>query len=128
MRLRHILGREYIMSASWSDVQKGAENGSELKAVLAVQSQFAGSRMAIPALTGYDPKTSKAVAVVKLTLFYEMGRVKICVNSPLDDRLGFVTLPTDVPDLAAAIDAALAGGIEWRKRPKWEEGASRHRR
>lgn len=108
--------------SSWSEVHKGASNGSELGAVEALQAHFAGSRMLLQALTGYVPGEKNACPPVKVTLFYELGSLKLCVNSPVDDRLGFVTLKAQDGSLEDAIEAALSGGIDWRKRPKAAAG------
>lgn len=109
--------------SSWKDVHKGKAGGSELGAVKAIQAHFAGNRILMAAVTGYDPETESAVPAVKVTLFYELGSLKLCVNSSLDDRLGFVTLRAEDGTLSEAIEAALIGGIDWRKRPKQPQGA-----
>jgi hypothetical protein len=110
--------------SSWKDVHKGAGGGSDLGAVKAVQAHFADNRILMAAITGYDPISESAVPVVKVTIFYELGSVKLCVNSPVDERLGFITLKASDGTLSEAIEAALMGGIEWRKRPKSQPGGS----
>lgn len=109
--------------SSWKDVHKGKDGGSELAQAEAVQGQFAGNRILMQALTGYVPGEKDAVPRVKVTVFYEMGVVKLCVNEPQTDRLGFVTLDPVHAEIGAAIDAALLGGLDWRKRPKPVQGA-----
>lgn len=108
--------------SSWTEVHKGASNGSELAAVEGCQSNFAGNRILLQAITGYVPGEKTQVPPVSITIFYEMGHVKLCVNDKHGKRLGFVTLTEGHESLAEAIEAALEGRLEWRKKREGENG------
>lgn len=103
--------------SSWSDVHKGPGNGSQLAAVEAAQGDFAGNRTIMECLTGWNGDSKAKLTPCKLSLFYEMGHVKLMVNDPVGGRIGFVTLKPHAEGLAGAVEHALLGGIEWRKAP-----------
>lgn len=114
--------------SSWTEVHKGMGNGSELGAVESLQKHFAGSRILLQALTGYVPGEKNTLGRVKVSIFYEMGHVKLCLTDDLGGRLGFVTLDPENGTLEECLEAALAGGIEWRKKPEkqnWGGGGAR---
>lgn len=61
----------------------------------------------------------------KLTIFVEGDKVKLCINSTGDDRMGFVTLDVHKSLSDAICEALDGGGIDWRAKPKREQGGFR---
>jgi hypothetical protein len=104
--------------SSWADVHKGVGNGSELSGVLAACDDFAVNRNLMSCLTGYDRETEQALTPCKVSLFYELGHVKLCVNDTKKERVGFATLQPHPAGLLASIEEALASPLDWRKAKK----------
>jgi hypothetical protein len=108
--------------SSWQDVQGSGSDADEGKLARRVAEEFAGSRILIEALSGWPLSGGKPTVPVKISIFCEMGRVKLCINDPARKRLGFVTVVSVGGDLLESIIQALQGEIEWRKakeKPKW---------
>jgi hypothetical protein len=114
--------------SSWKDVHKGVGNGSELAGVEAVFHDFAGCRNLMECLTGYVPGEKGILTPCRVTLFYEFGHVKLCINDKITERLGFVSLTGDSGSLEAAIEGALSSAIDWRKAAKPAAGGFQGRR
>jgi len=114
------------MGSNFRDDQKSmAERLIQLRQdeTLAIWDTLPGVR---DALCGWASAKGKPAGMAnKLTLFAEGDKIKLCVNSVGDDRMGFVTLDIHLP-LGEAIEAALAsGGIDWRAKPKRDTGGFR---
>lgn len=108
--------------SSWSNIHKGAGNGSALDGVKQVFDDFAGSRILLECLTGIDVATGQALGACKMTLFYEFGRLKLCITDDVKGRLGFTTIDGNGGSIGEAIERALEAGIDWRAKPKRPEG------
>lgn len=65
-------------------------------------------------LAGYEGDKGKKIPGCKVSLWIEMGNVKLCVNDDHYGRTGFAVLDTSLK-LSQAIEQVLDGnGIEWR--------------
>lgn len=111
--------------SSWKDVHKGRNSDGGLKGILALWDHFADDRIIISALTGYDPESKEPLGECKITIFYELGRIKLSVSDPRTKRVGFVTLEPSHPTLGACIVSALQGGLDWRQSKESPQGGFR---
>jgi hypothetical protein len=86
---------------------------------------FAESRNLRDCLCGWVGEGKDKGYPCKLTLFVEMGRLKISINDPTRKLMGFGTLDLET-GLVDALEHALGdGGIEWRKQKERQTGGYR---
>lgn len=112
--------------STWTDVQSKGQNFSSLDVVKGLWEHFADSRIVIEALTGYSPNGGKGCPPMKVTLFFEGGRLKVAVNDPTGKRVGFASVAEGGPrSLGAAIAETLEGGLDWR--PTRDQGGMQRR-
>ena len=72
-------------------------------------------------LAGFPGDKGKQMPGCKISLWIELGNVKLCVNDDHFGRVGFAVLNTGMA-LGEAIEEVLDGdGLEWR--PKGKKGA-----
>jgi len=65
-------------------------------------------------LCGYSDEKGKHVPGCKITIFHEMGNLKIAINDPVTGRVGFGVLDPG-QKLSQAIEELCGGsGLEWR--------------
>lgn len=111
--------------AGWKEVHKGRGDGSAFKQVKGLWDHFADDRTLISCLTGFDPDSKEALSPCKVTLFHEMGCVKLSISDPAGKRVGFVTLSQEYPTIGEALAAALEGGVDWRAAKEPQTGGFR---
>lgn len=72
-------------------------------------------------LAGYEGDKGKRIPGCKMSVWIELGNVKLCVNDDHMGRVGFALLDTSLT-LSQAIEQVLDGnGLEWRPRGKKQQ-------
>ncbi len=67
-------------------------------------------------LVGYQGE-KKWIPGCKISIWAEMGNIKLCINDDFNYRIGFAVLDTHLK-LSQALEEVLDGsGIEWRQKP-----------
>jgi hypothetical protein len=94
--------------------RSGTVNGSAV--VESTTPMFVRDQNLYDCLAGYENDKGKRVPGCKISLWIELGNVKLCVNDDHYGRVGFAVLNTGMK-LSQAIEEVLeCDGIEWRPR------------
>lgn len=100
--------------SSWKDDQvKPLSRGVLPNTVMSLEI-FRGGLSVGDCLCGFGRDKDGWREGCKITLFWDLGRLKIAVQDPQQNRVGFATLDTARPLIEALEDVLSSGSIDWR--------------